>query len=208
MSVYADDTPEYEALSYAWGDPEASVVVHVDGKSFSLTPDLAAVLRQLRRQNITRVLWIDQICINQQDLEERSAQVKYMMGSIYSRAKSTVIWLGEAAHDTHMAVNFMHGLCDALAAHEDLDTRDRFVYAGLETHIEPSQFLVPARESADWSALATLYESPWFRRLWVVQEAVLNDRAQVQCGNITFDLRRLERFAWLSSQHGTYVSNR
>ena len=76
----------YEALSYAWGTAISPLKVRVDGTNMSITENLDQGLRRLRFDDRPRVLWIDAICINQRDAEERSHQVQHM-ATIYRSAK-------------------------------------------------------------------------------------------------------------------------
>jgi len=81
-----------EALSYVWGEPVFDKIIQLGGRSFRVTKNLYNILCNLRRRDATRVIWIDAICINQSDLEEKTHQVR-LMGDIYSKAQKTVIWL-------------------------------------------------------------------------------------------------------------------
>ncbi|KAK4505073.1 hypothetical protein PRZ48_003036 [Zasmidium cellare] len=89
--------PPYVALSYTWGDPKPEeqkpVNLHgIDG--FSVTPNLHACLARLRKREDARRLWIDQLCIHQDNLEERAAQVR-AMAHIYAQAIDVYVWLGD-----------------------------------------------------------------------------------------------------------------
>ncbi len=85
----------YEALSYVWGSPEKSRLVSTDEGSLSVTENLHAALSRLRNHFSPRIIWIDAICINQDDKEERGHQVRSMV-EIYSRASRVVVWLEDA----------------------------------------------------------------------------------------------------------------
>ncbi|KUJ08242.1 heterokaryon incompatibility, partial [Mollisia scopiformis] len=98
--------PKYEALSYVWGSEENPATICVCDKSddspFStrktwtsmpITRNLEVALRHLRYSVRRRVLWVDAICINQRDDEEKGRQLP-RMGDIYQRARSVAIWLG------------------------------------------------------------------------------------------------------------------
>lgn len=87
------ENPRYEALSYTWGDIQNQECVHVDGKRFSIRRDLYRALKHFRHETETCVLWIDAICINQEDNVEKSWQVK-LMADIYRRAWLVLVWLG------------------------------------------------------------------------------------------------------------------
>lgn len=93
-TVSLADKPEYEALSYVWGSTKRDYTLTCDRRSLKITKSLHVVLRRLRRTSHARVLWIDQLCINQDDLQERSEQVQ-IMREIYRNARLVVLWLGE-----------------------------------------------------------------------------------------------------------------
>jgi hypothetical protein len=105
----------YEAVSYVWGDPQrrhsitcnwrvptvyandfAYVVPHQVTDNFKITDNLNRLLLHLRLKDAPRRLWIDQICINQEDEDEKGAQIR-VMAEIYAGASHVVIWLGDAA---------------------------------------------------------------------------------------------------------------
>lgn len=81
---------QYEALSYTWGDAATSQLLRVDEHVLRITSNLANALQKLRRVDMPRTLWIDQVCINQNSAEERSEQVT-LMAAIYSLAVKVVI---------------------------------------------------------------------------------------------------------------------
>lgn len=83
--ISIDPSPEYRALSYVWGDPSATKSILVDNTPFEVRENLWNYLAQARHEGYVDALWIDAICINQDDLDERSKQVA-IMGQIYSKA--------------------------------------------------------------------------------------------------------------------------
>ena len=87
--------PGFEALSYTWGESLHDEYVEVqDLIRIPITDNLARALRRLRHRTRPRDLWIDAVCVDQKNLEERSLQVAYM-GEIYKRASRVIIWLGD-----------------------------------------------------------------------------------------------------------------
>jgi hypothetical protein len=106
---------EYEALSYVWGSPERTreVIVRAkwprSNKVLRISKNLSTALRYLRQQDEERILWVDAICINQDDLNERSKEVK-MMGSIYKNARRVVVWLGEGDEHSSLAMETLEDL--------------------------------------------------------------------------------------------------
>lgn len=155
----------YEALSWCWGDDDAKYVVLIlqYGKIFKkrVRKELALALKYLRLRNQIRTLWVDAICINQDDPEERNHQVQ-MMSRVYTRANEVCVWLGEHTDDSKIAIDFIR---------EDI--------------LELKNFDAICSDKAysyKWQALMMLMQSPWFSRRWVVQELALARKATVYCG--------------------------
>ena len=94
-AISLDDKPEYETLSYVWGDPTFNKEISENGDVLYVTTSLHTALRYLRLTEAPQIIWADGICINQGDLDERSSQVG-IMGDIYRTGKELQIWLGEA----------------------------------------------------------------------------------------------------------------
>ena len=164
-----DQVLPYEALSYHWGSGEASfkVKIYTEGFPgfFRVRPNLHAALNQLRLRDRPRRLWIDAICINQDDNDEKNAQVS-LMADVYSKAQSVCVWLGEATLDSDLALNFISRIVN-------LDDFDRLV--------------ADRRTPQEWAALSSLMRMPWFSRRWVVQEIALAARATLYCGDAYVD---------------------
>jgi Heterokaryon incompatibility protein (HET) len=84
----------YDALSYVWGSPTGNQPIFCEGKEILVTSNCESALRHLRHKRKTVVLWIDTICIDQQNADEKALQIP-LMGEIYRRATEVTIWLGE-----------------------------------------------------------------------------------------------------------------
>ena len=174
----------YEAISYAWGGELFKTTIRCNSTNLHITHDLELCLKALRSENEARSLWIDQICINQDDLEEKSAQVS-VMGPIYRSAARVLVWLGPASPYSGQALSFVVELCEAFLAY--------YRYHGDEVHpfrspnesikIEPTDFELPAQSDPRWMALTELLNRPWFSRYWIIQEVMVNDEVIVQCGD-------------------------
>jgi Heterokaryon incompatibility protein (HET) len=87
---------KYEALSYTWVDELATQPIYIDEKLALVGPNLREAIEFLRDKHNERVLWIDAICINQADVQEKNKQLS-IMPYIYTRAQTVVVWLG--CHD-------------------------------------------------------------------------------------------------------------
>jgi hypothetical protein len=181
-----DYNPQYEALSYSWGNDAAihRVYVHDEdsptksSKRYLQTrSNLESALRHLRHPDRSRTLWIDAICINQGDALERDAQVKRMQ-EIYQRASLVVLWLGPEQDSTSLAIQMLRQL-----GFQVEHSVDRWWASPDATKTGWGDPQTPLPYSDDtWTALANLLSRSYFQRVWVVQEAQLARRGIVQCG--------------------------
>lgn len=80
----------YEALSYVWGGLDKTLPISIGEHNFDVTGNLHVALSHLRDRSIERIIWVDAICINQKDLQERSHQVQFM-ASIYAKANRVIV---------------------------------------------------------------------------------------------------------------------
>ena len=159
--------PLYDALSYTWGDAcESRPRITLDGSAFFITASLLGVLRRLRRQRRSRLVWVDAICINQESNKEKNTQVP-LMGQIYSSAASVLVWLGEASFDSGSAI-------DAIPMLTEVASNDA-AELWLE-RLGHDDFLRKV------FSLAHFFHRPWWSRKWVIQEVALAKQAIVLCG--------------------------
>ncbi|KAF2686157.1 hypothetical protein K458DRAFT_208860 [Lentithecium fluviatile CBS 122367] len=86
----------YECLSYVWGSPENKQRIFVNDACLDVTRNLHSALIHLRDSDLPRVMWVDAVCIDQENLKERGQQVQFM-ALIYAYAAKVVVWLGEEA---------------------------------------------------------------------------------------------------------------
>lgn len=108
-----DDEPVYEAIPYVWGaweDP-GSIIIKQFEEVVSITANLQAVLRSVRLPNRPRVLWVDALCVNQNDLEERGSQVS-IMGEVYGQAHQVLVHLGDSLEGCELAIEAVRRLGD------------------------------------------------------------------------------------------------
>ncbi|KAL5323133.1 hypothetical protein ACEPPN_007661 [Leptodophora sp. 'Broadleaf-Isolate-01'] len=167
----------YTALSYVWGNPSPASTIFCNEVHFHVTKNLEDALRTLRQPDEPRTLWIDQICINQGDNNERRAQVQ-IMRQIYEKANQVIAWLGAPTTDSKVALDFALELVEMMQETLDPDLRP----FGLEDS-EPSTSDLEVKameivhilgyEDPGWLALRRLFERDWFSRVWVIQEAMV-----------------------------------
>ena len=96
----------FEALSYAWGDPYVTAEILLHGTTTSVTRNLESFLRHRRNPTEDVILWVDALCINQRDPEEKNFQVN-MMSKIYACSSSLTIWLGPGSSDSKLALDWL-----------------------------------------------------------------------------------------------------
>ncbi|KZM28550.1 uncharacterized protein EKO05_0005580 [Ascochyta rabiei] len=107
-----DSDLTYECLSYAWGPVDHDLSITLNGSSFLVSSTLHIALEHLRYAQQKRKIWIDAICINQADVEERSKQVA-IMKRIYQKATRVVVWLGPATESSDQAMKFLKMMATA-----------------------------------------------------------------------------------------------
>ena len=191
--------PRYIALSYTWGPATnydllgatARITVIIDGQDIEVHQNLHDALGILgpRFETAGCLLWVDYICINQADNEERSTQVM-LMKDIYERATGVYAWLGlpdvetEVQHGVVLMRSFNKFLYDARKIHND---DMRVVQASITT----GSYGFPSPDSAEtikaWNGISSMFERPYWRRTWVQQEATSRAPITFFCGRHNFD---------------------
>ncbi|EFQ34261.1 heterokaryon incompatibility protein [Colletotrichum graminicola M1.001] len=195
VSTTPIDTPRpYKALSYTWGKPDKSHGIDIGGARLGITASLDTALRHVRKENEPVTLWIDQICINQADAEEKNEQVP-LMAQIYSRAELVLVWLGPAADGSDALMECWEDIGQAA---RDLDiesylNRERLpLLRPILENRNPEdpatvrfQALVKRAVPAFNSLLEAMIawnERPWFGRVWTIQEQALGTNTFFLCG--------------------------
>jgi Heterokaryon incompatibility protein (HET) len=200
--------PSFKALSYAWGEAERTHSLIISGRRAKITSSLDAALRHLRHPTEVVPLWIDQVCINQDDSAEKTKQVT-LMSCIYRLADSVLIWLGSAADgsDELMDVWAKVGQEARDWGLESYYTKEKFAQLkeigrksdpGDQKTIEFHAMSEKAGLLFDQRVLHAMvvwYKRPWFSRVWVVQESSLGSEAILVCGNkrVSLELVMLAR---------------
>ncbi len=156
--------PRYDAVSYCWGDDVTPGTIQVNGYVLQIRKGLLGFLKaSLDRRPPLRPLWIDAICLNQDDGAEKADQIP-LMGQIYKNASRTIVWLGEPEENTFQALIFMKNVIRSAGEHDDITSVS-------SEHSFPQE----------WEALRRYMRRAWFKRLWVIQEAVLSKNIEILC---------------------------
>jgi hypothetical protein len=165
----------YEAISYAWGSdtPSATIEISdpVSSTVLAMRPNVDTMLRHLRYEKKERRLWIDALCINQEDAKEKERQVQFM-GKIYEEADSVIVWLGP----TSGGLERVDALLEKMGHSSQLQSTDHVT--GMDKMLE------------------RLLSRPWFRRRWIVQEVLLAKQATLLCGTHSIDLMSFTTCLW------------
>jgi hypothetical protein len=175
---------QYEALSYSAGDVNDTRSIQVNGHNFNVFASLFSALRHLRALEI-RTTWIDQICINQKDLEEKARQVLLMRG-IYTFAYRIAVWLDDSATYGADGVDLIKELYVRWLKEVDvivepsMKESPKEAFAAMNLAYDTvaawlSGFSLDPQNFDKVQALAEILQSGWWRRCWVYQELVANE---------------------------------
>jgi hypothetical protein len=205
-TVKLSNLDEYEALSYCWGKPTPRRIIRIDGHKVAIGPNLYTALQYLRLKDRCRTLWVDAVCINQQDTLEKNNQVS-IMNEIYKRSTKTVVWLGIDNFLTRRAFYVFRVLWQCRTWPErrprvndkwrDLQKR---VKAWDWSSGQPRTNKQLLRLNWFWDRLFDeyaydhLFKRPWFSRVWVTQELALCPSAVFVCGRDEIGYEELEFF--------------
>ncbi|KAJ4334332.1 hypothetical protein N0V95_009196 [Ascochyta clinopodiicola] len=177
--------PHYYTASYVWGErTHAAMAVHLNTGTLPVLSSLAQFLHMVTRHGDFQPSdwwWIDSLCINLDDSQEREKQVR-IMADIYKRARRAIIWLGEEKEEgsdcTH-AIDFLHYLSSLQTAFNG-DER------GMRNNLENPEF------NEKCAAVSNLLARPWWTRVWTLQEFVLPKEAKLYCGTASISRGRFK----------------
>jgi hypothetical protein len=184
---------KYEAVSYSWGTGSSArnLTILIDGCSIQVTANLKAALKVFRREilsslgedngdlneiskqlqkvatddpSLKRLLWMDALCINQQDNDKRNHQIQ-LMRTVYSQSIKLVVWLGEKSDDSDLAIDTAAEIISTIRKSEN----------GLKPWLEqqPTSSLITKS-----CALAKLFFRPWCSCAWILQEYVVTSKTE------------------------------
>ncbi|KAI1853972.1 hypothetical protein JX266_001113 [Neoarthrinium moseri] len=160
LKVRRSAAPKYTAVSYTWGDEQPSRFVYLDGKQFPVRRNLWSLLHYLSPVALAQdrhwdYLWVDAICINQDDDSERAAQVS-RMDQTYRDATCVSVWLGLPSIPSDLFT--LH------PSSEPINTLEVDMY--------------------DWEdSMEDLANRPYWSRFWVIQEFLLGQDVELYCSN-------------------------
>ncbi|KAK1660103.1 heterokaryon incompatibility protein-domain-containing protein [Colletotrichum godetiae] len=161
-----DCPPSYRAVSHRWAPTGDEIqIILVDGAPFPVSTSIYDLLVELRRQRFSQLLWIDSICIDQANAEEKSRQVG-LMREIFEEATSTIGWLGKSP-----------GAAKAFELVRRIVTTEKMDQKELAS--------LKSSPSSGWEELLSLLTDSWFERVWIIQEIAASTNTVLQSGNTT-----------------------
>jgi hypothetical protein len=185
--------PQFEAISYVWGNDNDSggVSINCNGAELRVTKNLHSALARLRYRDRVRTLWADALCINQGNTRERSHHVSFM-GLIYEAADGVLACMGDDR--------------DGRAGDVVSLILDHKARSSGDSSLEHGRGIYTVKEAlADsrWEGVSKLLLQPWFSRAWVIQEVGLAKSVIAVYGQEEFDYRDFIRLMkWVVSCAG------
>ncbi|EXF76998.1 hypothetical protein CFIO01_08700 [Colletotrichum fioriniae PJ7] len=159
-----DSPPSYRAVSHRWASTgDEPQIILVNGAPSLVSTSIYDLLVELRRMRLSQLLWIDSICIDQADAQEKSRQVG-LMREIFEEATSTIGWLGKSP-----------------VAAKAFELVRRIVTTDKIDHDE--LLSLKSSPSSGWQELLSLLTNSWFERVWIIQEIAASKETVLRSGN-------------------------
>ncbi|PMD36727.1 HET-domain-containing protein [Hyaloscypha variabilis F] len=167
----------YRALSYTWGPSEPTKVLLLDHIQIEVRENLWQALYHLRQPDADLSLWVDALCINQEDIPERNEQVS-RMGTLYNQAEEVIVWLGPRKDDSDTAVS------------------------AIKRSVVPSSRLVSVNvpsssgsfSSIEIHSIHNLLHREYWTRVWIIQEVFKARKIMIHCGHENLPWKDLAKF--------------
>ncbi|KAI4246122.1 MAG: hypothetical protein L6R40_002074 [Gallowayella cf. fulva] len=197
--------PAYEALSYVWGKDEFPKTLYLpdgagSGGCLHITENLDAALRRLRLRDTTRLMWVDAVCIKQADDVEKAQQVA-RMASIYRNAVGVVAWLGESPEATAAldigVVLSLSQKAEEMGLKSPEESNREIVRNYVYGDSDKVAWLLGFMREVENANVSSIYESAWFTRMWIMQEALLAKRLTLCHGVVAMGWDDFERLMML-----------
>ncbi|KAL7930729.1 heterokaryon incompatibility domain-containing protein [Trichoderma chlorosporum] len=197
QEVSIDDSPNFGALSYTWATEDGATSLSrellCDGASLRVTENCEAALKRLRRPKDDQVLWVDAICIDQSNIEERSLQIG-LMRQIYSHASWVALWVGESSSAideesglplSDLGMKYIHDFAVEIAerSNSGQDPVEGPLYQEFIKDRQAFQHGNSEVFTPRVRGLWDVFHRSWWNRLWVIQEVALSKQPSLICGS-------------------------
>ena len=197
----------YEALSYVWGRETAPAPIFCGDGELRITANLDHALRHLRLAR-PRKLWVDALCIDQENMDERARQVGYMR-LVYKHAALVIVWLGPKVPGVERAFDSVRRLAelqDDLLHSATTPGQPSQTFLGINAFPEATTIMIDQirgdPELAD--DMVRLFGREYFERVWCIQEVVVSTAAIARCEDLEVDFFRLISLAKYVEEYQGY----
>ncbi|KIM96237.1 hypothetical protein OIDMADRAFT_148668 [Oidiodendron maius Zn] len=188
------ETPPYQALSYYWGDSKIRRPIKLNGQPFQVTVNLFLCLERLNLRDDYEWLWIDALCIDQQNIKEKEYQVP-LMEKIYRLTQRVIIWLGSAADNSGLAIELIHRW--GYGIKRGIANDPNFVNSQLKSAL---LYFKDPFDEASWKAFWRFLGREYWARVWTLQEVVLANSWIVICGDSEVDFQHFHALFMIETQ--------
>lgn len=181
------DKPMYPVASYVWGHSLSTRPCLVDGIPMRVTSNLFDFLLYLRNYTQNRTIWVDALCIHQEDFAERAAQVR-LMKMIYEGAVRIYGWLG-VPHDNQeaRAAVAMMRECNKYLRECLRDNNDEIMMVFSKITPDLACFPHDAQSTLGWTGITRICDAHFWRRAWIYQEVSTPTKISFWYGQHDFD---------------------
>lgn len=172
-----DSCPPYEAISYRWGDEKPTPLIISGHRLVIKSENALRVISGRASFWHPKLIWIDSVCVNQNDIEERNQQV-LLMRDVYRQASRVIVWLGAPEH-TLSATPALQVFIFLLGTYSRIN--DPNIAEG-----NLKSVLQIGTKEWGWRNLLELLQNPYWRRAWVLQEIAVATTVHLYLGGIMF----------------------
>ena len=193
--------PSYVAVSYTWGRNDTAYRIYVNNRHFAIRSNCHYALKQVWAHYPDQYIWLDSICINQDDADEKSIQVQ-RMGPIFAQADHVLICIGPHSNGSESLLDYGHELREfhrsTTQEHGQQDPGEV-----PESYFDALRFLrnrVHVTECLE--AIRAFADRPYWSRLWIVQEIACAQSKQILCGDLVLDFEYTKYFQVILGPEG------
>ncbi len=165
----------YKALSYTWGLPEPTKILSLNGIQIQVRENLWQALHHIRQEISNLQLWVDALCINQEDIPEKNEQVS-RMGTLYNQAEEVLVWLGPEKDGSDIAIYFVKTTIATPSRSLPLDlSSDLFPQVGVQS-------------------VLSLLDREYWKRVWIIRDVFRARKILICCGHKRLPWKDLSKF--------------
>jgi hypothetical protein len=183
-TIRVGDDLEWQALSYVWGETQANLSINVNGKSVQVADNLFDALHRIRSATARVRLWVDALCIDQNNPVEKTQQVN-MMRRIYANSGTCYVWLGAIDNTSQCSLEAARRALSCIRYFAQIHVSEQF----------PHDLATGAMQEEARHGLEALMDLPWWKRMWTVQEAAIPPNCQALWGPLEIEWNSVTRAA-------------